>query len=134
MSQMEQLKLKKFKKGDKMAGVYVGLPMTAGEDLQVASAYEIYADVFDKGTFYQVPNVVSMNKGSGRFLDFLITLKRGLDKPVYFCTITNMGIKYLHRADIGVVKYDGKGKNPKFYAVETMIAYSLKPVKKPKKI
>lgn len=107
----------------------------AGENLTVASAYGIYADVFDKGTYYQVPNVVSMNKGSGRFLDFLITLKRGLDKPVYFCTITNMGIyKYLHRADIGVVKYEGKkGKAPKFYSVDTIVAYALKPVKSPKK-
>lgn len=130
---MEQLKLKKFKKGDKMAGVYFGLPTTAGDDLQVASAYGIYADVFDKGTYYQVPNVVSMNKGSGRFLDFLITLKRGLDKPVYFCTITNMGIyKYLHRADIGVVQYEKK--KPKFYSVDTIVGYALKPVKKPKKI
>jgi len=132
---MEQLKLKKYKKGDKLAGVYLGMSTVAGENLTVASAYGIYADVFDKGTYYQVPNVVSMNKGSGRFLDFLITLKRGLDKPVYFCTITNMGIyKYLHRADIGVVKYEGKkGKAPKFYSVDTIVAYALKPVKSPKK-
>lgn len=131
---MEQLKLKKFKKGDKMAGVYAGgLKMQAGENLQVASAYGIYADVFDKGTYYQVPNVVSMNKGSGRFLDFLITLKRGLDKPVFFCTITNSGLyKYLNRADIGVVVY--KGKKPAFYSVDTIVGYALKPVKRPKKI
>lgn len=132
---MEQLSLKKYKKGDKLAGVYVGMPTIAGANLMVASAYGIYADVFDKGTYYQVPNVVSMNKGSGRFLDFLITLKRGLDKPVFFCTITNMGLyKYLHRADIGIVKSDEKGKKQKFYMVDTMIAYSLKPTNKPKKI
>lgn len=129
MSKMEQLKLKKFKKGDKLVGMYVGLPTTAGDDLQIASAYEIYADVFDKGKYYQVPNVVSMNKGSGRFLDFLITLKRGLDKPVFFCTITNMGLyKYLHRADIGIVEY--KNKKPLFYKVKTTVAFALEPIKK----
>lgn len=129
---MEQLTLKKYKRGDKLAGVYLGMPTVAGDDLQVASAYGIYADVFDKGTYYQVPNVVSMNKGSGRFLDFLITLKRGLDKPVFFCTITNMGLyKYLHRADIGVVQYEKK--KPKFYSVDTIVGYALKPVKRPKK-
>lgn len=124
---MENLVLKKYKKGDKIAGIY--LTEFAGENMQVASAYGIYADVFDKGTYYQVPNVVSMNKGSGRFLDFLITLKRGLDKPVYFTTITNQGIyKYLCFADIGVVRYE-KSK-PSFFKVEQVVWFALKPVRK----
>jgi len=104
---MEKLKLKKYKKGDKLVGTYLG--EIAGDDLQIGSAYSIHADIFDKGKFYQVPNVWSENKGSGYFLDFLIALKRGLDKPVYFCTITNIGLyKYLHRADVGVVEYKKK--------------------------
>ena len=111
---MEKLNLKKYKKGDKIAGTYLG--EIAGEDLQVASAYNIHADVFDKGKFYQVPNVYSLKKGSGNFLKFLIALKKGLDKPVYFCTITNQKIyKYLQKADIGVVQ-NVKGK-PAFYKV-----------------
>lgn len=124
---MENLVLKKYKKGDKIAGIY--LTSFAGKDMYVASAYGIYADVFDKGTYYQVPNVVSMNKGSGRFLDFLITLKRGLDKPVYFTSITNQGIyKYLCFADVGVVQY--KNSRPSFYKVEETVWFALKPVRK----
>ena len=131
---MEQLTIMPYKKGEKIektstaktAGVY--LNEIAGKDLKICSAYGIYADVFDKGKYYQVPNVISLNKGSGRFLDFLITLKRGLDKPVYFCTITNMGIyKYLHRAGIGVVQH--KNGKASFYEVETMVAYALKKTK-----
>jgi len=112
----KKLKLKKYKKGDEIVGQY--FRKIAGEDLQVASAYEIYADVFDEGNFYQVPNVFSKNKGSGKFLDFLKALKSGLDKPVYFCTITNSGIyKYLNKAGIGVVLY--KNNKPQFYSIET---------------
>ena len=126
---MEKLKLKKFKKGDKTVGTYVGdMPTEAGSDMYIASAYGIYADVFDKGKYYQVPNVFSKNPGSGYFLDFLITLKRGLDKPVYFCTITNMGIyKYLERSGIGVVKQEGKKKI--FYKVVPMVGYGLEKTK-----
>lgn len=121
---MENLKITKYKKGQKIktAGVY--LTEIAGDNLLICSAYGIHADVFDQGKYYQVPNVFSLNKGSGRFLDFLITLKRGLDKPVYFTCITNMGIyKHLHFAGIGVVEY--KGKKPVFYRLEPKIALSL---------
>lgn len=126
---MEQLKLKKYKKGEKLAGIYVGGPTSfAGEDLYIASAYGIYADVFDKGRYYQVPNIMSIKPGSGRLLDFLVTLKRGLDKPVYFCTITNDGMyKYLYKADIGIVKYEDK--KPHFYKLELMVTLGMKEIK-----
>lgn len=127
---MEKLKLKKYKKGDKMVGVYSGFPIKAGENMYVASAYNIYADIFDKGSYYICPNVESAKRGSGRFLDFLITLKRGLDKPVFFATITNQGLyKYLEKADIGVMLEVG-GKR-KFYKIESIVAQALKPIKKP---
>jgi hypothetical protein len=128
---MEQLEIKRYKKGEKIktAGIY--LKEVAGADLSICSAYGIYADVFDKGKYYQVPNVLSLNKGSGKFLDFLITLKRGLDKPIYFCAITNMGIyKYLHFAGIGVVEF--KNGKPQFYEVITTVAHALKKVKNKK--
>ena len=128
---MKIYKIKKYKKGDKMVGIYGGFPITAGENMYVASAYNIYADLFDKGSYYICPNVQSMKKGSGFFLDFLITLKRGLDKPVFFTTITNQGLyKYLEKADIGVMVEKGKKKN--FYKVESIVAQALKPIKKPK--
>lgn len=128
---MENLKIKKYKKGDKMAGIYLQFPIKAGEDMCVVNAYGIYADLFDKGKFYICPNVQSMNKGSGRFLDFLITLRRGLDKPVFFATITNQGIyKYLEKAGIGVVK-DGKNKRKFiFYKIQPVVAYQLQPITK----
>jgi hypothetical protein len=129
----EKLKLKKYKKGDKLVGTYLG--EVAGEDLQIGSAYGIHADIFDKGKYYQVPNVWSENKGSGMFLYFLVALKQGLDKPVYFCTITNMGLyKYLHKAGIGEVVYESK--KPTFYNIEPVVAYSRvkqKPLKKGKR-
>lgn len=113
-----KLHIKKYRKGDKIAGIYMGLTTKAGESMYVADAYGIYADLFDKGKFYQCPNVQSEKPGSGKFLDFLNVLKRDLDKPVYFCTIVNHGIyKYLEKADIGVVVYDGK--KPVFYKVQT---------------
>lgn len=110
----EKLVVKEFKKGDKTVGTYVGgMPTEAGEDMLIASAYGIYADLFDKGNYYQCPVVQSTNTGSGKFLDFLLALKAGLDKPVYFCSITNQRIyKYLEKAGIGVV-VDGK-----FYKVQ----------------
>ena len=113
-----KLHIKKYRKGDKIAGIYMGLTTKAGESMYVADAYGIYADLFDKGKFYQCPNVQSEKPGSGKFLDFLNVLKRDLDKPVYFCTIVNNGIyKYLEKAGIGVVVYDGK--KPVFYKVQT---------------
>lgn len=128
-NRIEQMKFKKYKKGQKMAGIYLGLSQSAGENMHVASAYEIYADVFDKGKYYQVPNIVSMNKGSGKLLDFLITLKRSLDKPVFFCTITNQGMyKYLCQSRIGIVEY--QGKKPKFYSVKPTVGYALIEIKK----
>ena len=112
-----KLNIRKYRKGQKIAGIYIGLSTTAGESMYIADAYGIYADLFDKGKFYQCPNVQSEKPGSGKFLDFLKVLKRDLDKPVYFCTIVNNGIyKYLQQAGIGVVVYDGK--KPVFYKVE----------------
>jgi len=109
------MELIKYKKGDKIAGCYLG--SFAGEDLQVASAYNIHADIFNKGKYYQCPNVVSLKKGSGKFLDFLKLLKKTLDKPIFFCTITNEGIyKYLKKAGIGIVVY--KDDKPLFYDIK----------------
>lgn len=107
-----KLKIQKYKKGDKTAGIYCGFPMTAGEDMSIVSAYGIYADVFDKGKYYQIPNVQSKKPGSGRFSQFLEVLKT-LDKPVYFCSVVNQHLyKYLSEAKIGVV-VDGN-----FYQVQ----------------
>ena len=104
-----------YKKGEKIVGTY--LNEIAGDNLQIATAWGISADIFDKGKYYQCPNVVSENKGSGKFLDFLKLLKKTLDKPIYFCAVVNQRIyKYLEKADIGVVVY--KGETPQFYKVK----------------
>lgn len=99
-----ELSIKRYKKGDKLAGQYgSGLDVQAEQDLSIASAYGIHADLFDMGLYYQCPSVYSESPGSGHFLEFLRALKAGLDKPVYFVNVTNQHIyKYLARADIGV--------------------------------
>lgn len=114
----EKLQIEKYKKGQTItAGIYINFPVKAGAKMMVVNAYGIYADVFDREKYYHVPNVQSKKPGSGKFYDFLLALKKGLDKPVYFTTITNQGIyKYLEKADIGVVVYDS-GK-PMFYNVK----------------
>lgn len=101
------LEVREFKKGDKLSGIY-GMGMVAGDDIKIASAYGIHADLFDMGEYYQCPNVLSENQGSGNFLEFLKELKSGMDKPVYFVNITNQHLyKYLSWAGIGVKAEDG---------------------------
>lgn len=104
----------KYKKGDKIAGVY--LATFAGDNMYVAEEFGIMADIFDKKSHFECPNIYSKKKGSGKLLEFLTHLKNSLDKPIYFTAITNQGIyKYLQKADIGVAIYDGP--KPVFYKV-----------------
>lgn len=95
--------LKAYKK-DQEIKCY-GMPTIAGQDMLVASQFGIYADIFDEGSYYVCPSVVSTDPGSGKFPEFLESLKLALDKPIYFASVINKGIyPHLAKAGIGIVK------------------------------
>ena len=64
---MEQLKLKSLRKGTKWQASMQGLENAGRREPASGKRLRDIRRRFDKGTYYQVPNVVSMNKGSGDF-------------------------------------------------------------------